>query len=112
MDLTALGISAGLAACLGYAVAKHLRHGMIDVLSSVLCFLSGFSVPAGGALIIAAIRGDATKLPASWREYVTVAGIVIIGLAAQHLLRVFREALTRSATLDSISASPAERVGE
>lgn len=107
MDLTALGIVIGLAACSGYAVTKHSRQRGIDIATTVLCFLSGFSVPAGAALIAAGLRGDASKLPSSWREYVAVAGIVAIGLAAQYLMHVFRAAWTPPATLDTAGSRPA-----
>jgi hypothetical protein len=98
MDTTAIGIILALACCAAYVGLKLWRHKKFSPGGVFVVSAAGFSVPAGAQLIKAALTGDATDLPSNWREYVTAAGVVLIGLSLQYLLTVFRSVLTRSAT--------------
>ena len=96
MDATAIGIAFGLFMSLAYAFLRVWAKLPFDLGQTVLVFLSAFSVPGGIALINAGFVGKATELPSSWREYVSVAGIVAIGLALHYVVTAFRNSwLTR-----------------
>ena len=99
MDATAIDIAVGLLATAAYSVVRLLRQQSFDLATVLLVFLSGFSVPGGANLIWAALSGDPRSLPASWREYVAVAGVAAIGLAFQFLMRSFRSAWPKRATV-------------
>lgn len=97
MDATAIGIALGLLMSLAYALLRVWAKLPFELGQTVLVFLSAFSVPGGIALINAGFVGKATELPPSWREYVSVAGIVAIGLALHYVVTAFRNSwLTRA----------------
>lgn len=97
MDTTAIGIILGLACCALYVGLKLWRHKKFSPGGVFVVSAAGFSVPAGAQLIKAALAGDASALPSNWREYVTAAGVVVIGLSLQYLINVFRSVLTKPA---------------
>jgi hypothetical protein len=90
MDITAIGIAIGLAAAVAYASLRAWAKLPFELGHTVLVFLSSFSVPGGIALISAGIMGKPAELPSSWREHVSVAGIVAIGLAVHYVVNAFR----------------------
>lgn len=90
MDITAIGIAIGLLVSGGYATLRAWAKLPFELGHTVLVFLSAFSVPGGVSLILAGILGKATELPSSWREHVSVAGIVAIGLAIRYIASAFR----------------------
>lgn len=90
MDTTAFGILVGLTACILYALIRAVRQRSFDIGTTILCFLAGFSLPGGTALIAAGVRGVPSSLPSSWREYVAVAGIAAIGLGIHFLIQACR----------------------
>ena len=90
MDITAIGIAIGLLVSGGYAILRVWAKLQFEIGHTVLVFLSAFSLPGGISLIQAGILGKATELPSSWREHVSVAGIVAIGLAIHYIASVFR----------------------
>jgi hypothetical protein len=97
MDATAIGIGLGLLMSLAYALLRVWAKLTFELGQTVLVFLSAFSVPGGVALINAGFVGKAAELPSSWREYVSVAGIVAIGLALHYVVTAFRGSwLTRT----------------
>lgn len=96
MDATAIGIGLGLLASVGYVLLRAYAKLSFDLGQTVLVFLSGFALPGGIGLIIAGFVGKAAELPSSWREHVSVAGIVAIGLAVHYVVNEFRNCwLTR-----------------
>ena len=94
MDITAVGIALGLLVSGGYAALRVWAKLPFELGHTVLVFLSAFSVPGGISLIQAGILGKAAELPSSWREHVSVAGIVAIGLAVHYIASAFRSSWT------------------
>lgn len=90
MDITAIGIAIGLLVSVAYVIIRVWAKLPFELGHTVLVFLSAFSVPGGVSLIQAGILGKATDLPSSWREHVSVAGIVAIGLAIHYIASAFR----------------------
>jgi hypothetical protein len=66
----------------------------------MLMFLAGFAVPGGGHLITAALSGNPSNLPNTWREYVAVAGIAAIGLSGHQIVQSFRYTWLKRRTAD------------
>lgn len=96
MDSTAIGIGIGLLASFGYVLLRAYAKLPFDLGQTVLVFLSCFALPGGIGLINAGFVGNAAELPSSWREHVSVAGIVAIGLAVHYVVNAFRNCwLTR-----------------
>lgn len=107
MDATAFGILLGLGACSLYSLIRIVRQKSFDIRdigTTMLCFLAGFTLPAGATLISAGVRGTPSSLPSSWREYVAVAGVAAIGLAIQYLIEACRAVWPKPAS-DSIPAA-------
>lgn len=90
MDSTAIGIGLGLLCAVGYVLLRAYAKLPFDLGQTVLVFLSVFALPGGAGLINAGIVGNAAELPSSWREHVSVAGIVAIGLALHYVITSFR----------------------
>lgn len=90
MDTTALGIALGLGVSLIYTLVRGLRHRSIDPFTTGLSFLAGFAIPPAADLIRAGMYGQITPLPNNWREYLSFAGVVAIGISCQYLIQVFR----------------------
>jgi hypothetical protein len=90
MDTTALGIVLGLGIGSIYTIVRGLRHRSIDPFTTGLSFLAGFAIPPAGALIKAGMYGQIDSLPTNWREYISFAGVVAIGISCQYLIQVFR----------------------
>jgi len=93
MDVTTIGIGLGLLSSAIYATTLAYQQKTFDLNHTVLIFLAIFSVPSGVSLIAAAFSGSAGDLPASWREYVAVAGIVAIALALHYVFGAFKTCL-------------------
>jgi len=91
MDTTTIGIALGVSLSVLYAAFRAISKQPFDLNHTVLVFLSAFSVPGGVAIIAAGFVGSADNLPTSWREHVTVAGIVAIGLAVRYVCSAFHE---------------------
>ncbi|WP_062626588.1 hypothetical protein [Ferriphaselus amnicola] len=91
MDATTIGIALGIILSALYATVRAYSKQSFELNHTVLIFLATFSVPGGIALIAAGFIGDASSLPSSWREHVTVAGIVAIGLAVHYVFTAFRD---------------------
>lgn len=91
MDATTIGIALGTALSALYALTRAYAKQTFELNHTVLIFLAAFSVPGGIALIGAGFVGSASSLPSSWREHVTVAGIVAIGLAVHYIFTAFRD---------------------
>ncbi len=89
MDATSVGIVLGLVFASAYALLRLWARLGFELGQTVLIFLAAFSVPGGVALIGAGLIGNPAGLPSSWREYVSVAGIVAIGLAVHHVAIAF-----------------------
>lgn len=114
MDSTAIGIGLGLLASIGYALLRAYARLPFDLGQTILVFLSCFALPGGIGLINAGFVGKATELPSSWREHVSVAGIVAIGLAVHYVVTAFRNCwLTRQKDAKpNAAASDAEAPGQ
>lgn len=91
MDTTSIGIGLGLVFCASHSILVAFRQRTFNLGNTALIFLAGFSIPGGIALISAAISGNSSDLPSSWREYVAVAGIAAIGLATHHICAAFKD---------------------
>jgi MFS family permease len=110
MDTTTVGITLGIALSGAYALLRAIARQSFELNHTVLVFLAAFSVPGGVGLIAAGFIGNAGSLPSSWREHVTVAGIVAIGLAVHYIFTAFRESWIARAK--SKAAAPASAEGE
>jgi chromate transport protein ChrA len=97
MDTTAIGICVGLLGVFCYASVKAMRQRSFDLNATILVFLALFSLPGGVHIITAALTGNYSDLPTSWREHVAVAGIAIIGLAIHFVFGIFRSAWPQQA---------------
>jgi hypothetical protein len=97
MDTTAIGITAGLLVTALYVIIRAVRQKSFDIGMTILVFLAGFSIPEGTRLIRAALSGDPNTLLPSWREYVAVAGIAVIGLSAHFLIQSLRNVWAKQA---------------
>ena len=97
MDLTAIGIILGLIGTLTYVVVRFVRDRSFNLVASILIFLAFFAIPGGCALIKAALIGDITALPSTWRKHIAIAGVVVLGLLLQFLINTFRKIWTKSA---------------
>jgi hypothetical protein len=91
MDATTVGIALGIILSASYAAIRAYARQPFELNHTVLIFLAAFSVPGGIALISAGFVGNANNLPSSWREHVTVAGIVAIGLVVHYVFTTFRD---------------------
>ena len=105
LDSTALGIVAGLFATATYCFIRAWRQRSFSIRTTMLMFLAGFAVPGGAHLITAALSGNPSNLPNTWREYVAVAGIAAIGLSGHQIVQSFRYAWVKRRTAD-ISEAP------
>ena len=99
MDITATGITGGILAAVVYTVVRGIRQRSFEIGAMILIFLAGFSIPGGVKLIYSAWTGNQNTLPSSWREYVAVAGIAVIGLAAHFLIQSFRNVWPKRASI-------------
>ncbi len=99
LDSTTIGIVTGLLITCGYCLIRALRQKSFDIRATMLIFLAGFAIPGGAHLITAALSGDPSTLPNQWREYVVVAGIAAIGLSVQEIVKSFRNAWPKRATM-------------
>lgn len=91
MDITTIGIALGVVITGLYVILGAYFKRAFELNHTVLIFLAVFSLPGGIALIIAGMNGKISDLPSSWREHVTVAGIVAIGLAVHYVFGAFRD---------------------
>lgn len=91
MDATTVGIALGVVLSASYAGIRAYVRQPFELNHTILIFLAAFSVPGGVSLIAAGFIGNANNLPSSWREHVTVAGIVAIGLAIHYVFTAFRD---------------------
>ena len=98
MDTTAIGIGLGISAAIAYVLCRAVRQRTFDLQHMILVFLGAFSIPGGVQLVAAAYIGNQINLPSSWREHVAVAGITVVGIAAQYLFGAFHNSWPRQAT--------------
>lgn len=91
MDATTVGIALGITMSALYAAIRAYARQPFELNHTILIFLASFSVPGGVTLIAAGFIGNANNLPSTWREHVTVAGIVAIGLAVHYIFTAFRD---------------------
>lgn len=109
MDATTVGIAFGIILSASYAGIRAYARQPFELNHTVLVFLAAFSVPGGVGLIAAGFVGDANSLPSSWREHVTVAGIVAIGLAIHYVVTAFRGCWLLREQSEQQSSTAAER---
>ena len=106
MDSTAIGIASGLVFSIIYALMLLYYKKAFDLQHTILIFLAAFSVPGGVGLIHAGLSGASANLPSNWREHVVVAGIVVIGLAAQYVVTRILGCIRRA---DNTTVIPAKQ---
>lgn len=112
MDATTIGIALGIVCSTVYSLLRAFAKQAFELNHTVLIFLAAFSVPGGVALIAAGIIGNANSLPSSWREHVTVAGIVAIGLAVHYIFSAFRDCWAARQNTEIIQPSSADNSGK
>ena len=96
MDISALGITAGIFGVAIFAIIKAIRQRTFDAGNSFLIFGAIFAVTGGIRLIATALVGNEKKLPYFWREYLAVAAVIGIGLSFQFVIKAFRSAWVKS----------------
>ena len=107
MDATTVGIALGIVLSASYAGIRAYVRQPFELNHTILVFLAAFSVPGGVGLIAAGFVGNANNLPSSWREHVTVAGIVAIGLAIHYVFTAFHDCwLSRPQSEEQPSSAP------
>ena len=105
MDATSFGIILGAVAGVIFAVKHAVKRASFDAGVTFLVFLAGFSIPVGIELIVAGFRGDLLALPSSWREYISVAGIISIGFGADYLIKACFSGWVRESTTGPVAIS-------
>lgn len=106
-DITGIGIIAGIAGAAIYAVIELFRYKDLEVINSAVVCLTIFAMIAGGNLISVAMNGDIENLPTTWREYITVAGVVGIGLSIQQIINVIKKLFAPKASAAKPVSEPA-----
>ncbi len=95
-DGTALGILIGVVFSFAFACLEFYKRKDFKVNNVALVFLAVYAISSGFELIIAALHGDPSNLPSSWREYIGVAGMVGIGLSLNYVINAVKEVLASS----------------
>jgi drug/metabolite transporter (DMT)-like permease len=106
MDVTGIGIVAGLVTAGAYSAMALLRRRRFELEITIVVFLSGVGVVVGGVLILVALSGDPAKLPSSWRDYVAVAGIVAIGISLRYVVQSLRAVSAHRAVVSASNEEP------
>lgn len=98
MDVTALGIVAGVVLVFVFACINARKSQGFDAGNSFLVFGASFAIITGVQLLQAAYIGNERNLPRDWRTYLGAASIIGIGLSVDFLIKAFRSALSVPAT--------------
>lgn len=101
MDATALSVATGIVTTAAYSGIRFYRRRTFELTDTAVAFTAGLGIPTGITLISAAMAGDPTRLPTSWRECLSIAGVVFIGLSAEWLLKSFSSAWAKGAKMDA-----------
>nr|VFJ95484.1 MAG: hypothetical protein BECKLFY1418B_GA0070995_10706 [Candidatus Kentron sp. LFY] len=96
LDSTAVVIIVALIGAAIFLAVEFLWKRDTDVIKSVGIALAIYGTYMGYQLIESALDGDSNNLPGTWREYLGIAGIVIIGLSFQYIIRSFRKITEKS----------------
>lgn len=94
-DFTAIGLFVGLLCAGVYFAVGLVRNKTSEILDSAIICLAVYAVAIGLELISAAMLGDIDKLPPSWRVYIVVASIVVIGLSVDNIIKKARALMQR-----------------
>ena len=88
MDRTGLAIILGAVGAAAYsAIAVRSGRFSLSKLATVVTAL--YVIPLGMQLVMVAYGGRVDELPERWREFVALAGIIGIGLAAKAIFGAF-----------------------
>nr|VFJ59418.1 MAG: hypothetical protein BECKFW1821A_GA0114235_10914 [Candidatus Kentron sp. FW] len=102
-DSTAAVIMAALVGAGIFLVLEFIRKRDTDVIKSVGISLAIYGAYMGYELIEAALDGDPNNLPERWREYLGIAGIFVIGLSFQYIIRTFKKVMRDSSSAEEIN---------
>nr|VFK27533.1 MAG: hypothetical protein BECKMB1821I_GA0114274_100374 [Candidatus Kentron sp. MB]VFK31614.1 MAG: hypothetical protein BECKMB1821G_GA0114241_10889 [Candidatus Kentron sp. MB]VFK74344.1 MAG: hypothetical protein BECKMB1821H_GA0114242_100374 [Candidatus Kentron sp. MB] len=94
-DLTATWITIALIGAGIFFVLELLWKKDIDVINSAVIFSVIYAIYQGYLLIEAALIGDPNNLPKTWRAYLGFAGVVVIGLSLQYIVKTFRKIIAK-----------------
>ncbi|MEZ8696692.1 hypothetical protein [Vibrio lentus] len=108
-DGTAFGILVSVCFSIAFACLEFYKRGDFKVNNVALVFLAVYAISSGCELIFAALHGDPNNLPSSWREYISVAGMVGIGLSLNYVINAVKEVLVSSSARNSENATGDER---
>nr|VFK53003.1 MAG: hypothetical protein BECKTUN1418D_GA0071000_101713 [Candidatus Kentron sp. TUN]VFK55263.1 MAG: hypothetical protein BECKTUN1418F_GA0071002_106615 [Candidatus Kentron sp. TUN]VFK55434.1 MAG: hypothetical protein BECKTUN1418E_GA0071001_102920 [Candidatus Kentron sp. TUN] len=95
LDSTTIKIIAVLVSVGIFIAIEFTRRKEINVINIITISAAVFSLFPGYQLIAAALEGDTNNLPEMWREYLAVAGVVIIGLSLQFIIKTFRDLIIK-----------------
>ena len=101
-DSTAIAIIIGLVGAGFFVLIEFYRYRELEVINSVVVFLALYAAFVGYELIAAALEGNPSHLPKTWREYLGVAGVVGIGLSLQHIIRTFKKLFSKTGQAEEI----------
>nr|VFJ67151.1 MAG: hypothetical protein BECKFW1821B_GA0114236_112612 [Candidatus Kentron sp. FW] len=96
-DSMTMGIVAALISASIFIVIEVIRKKDIDVRNSIVMFSAVYAVFQGYQLIETAVMGNPDNLPETWRIYVGLTGLIVIGLSLQYILKIFSKVMERSA---------------
>lgn len=74
-----------------------------DMQTLVLVALAGYAIPGGGKLVLAAIRGTVPQ-DTDWRLYLSISGVVIVGVSLVYLIKAIPAAWKRSRKAEGTQA--------
>nr|VFK18227.1 MAG: hypothetical protein BECKLFY1418C_GA0070996_104011 [Candidatus Kentron sp. LFY] len=94
-DPIAVGIIVALIGFIIFIVVEIVHKKDIDVRNSAVIFSAIYAVFQGYQLIVTAVVGDPNNLPKAWRGYLGLAGVVVIGLSLQYILKTFRKVIEK-----------------
>lgn len=66
-----------------------------EIQTLVLVALAGYAIPGGGKLVVAAIQGTVPR-DTDWRLYLSISGVVIVGVSGVYLIKAIPKAWARA----------------
>ena len=94
-DSTACAIIFALVGVSIFLLIELTIQKSIKPIHNVIIALAFYGSFAGYELIKAALEGDPINLPEAWRIHLSIAGIVSIGLALQHIIKTFKKIIKK-----------------
>ncbi len=94
-DSTAYAIIFAVGGVSIFLIIELAIQKSIKPINNVIIALAFYGAFAGYELIKAALEGKPANLPEAWRIHLSIAGIVSIGLALQHVIKTFKKIIKK-----------------